>query len=477
MSYALIDTTDLTALGDAIRAKTSTTATMSVSAMADAVDGISVGSGSVDNSPVYIQPTLAYWNDGNKNYWVYNAFKDRLKFRIPLTNIYIVGEEGKEVVKNPPPMTVANHLSQTGMQGMPNLQNFWSNTLTNLYASSMGLAQGNQTPYEVDLSNITIQFDLCGKSNASDITSQNVSFQDMFLQSSVRRLPKFRVVNDENYTGSLPAFRWYQTFCDSLLLGIDNDTFDSKILAAPVSYGATSTRSKTVFYNAKFLRYIPDNFLASNIYTASTGQNPNSNNGTMPSWFTNCYWLKKIIGCPFEVGISGTPTTYNRFANTFDKLYSLHHLTFYKPNNQVGAMYATNQIIDLSTVGYWGYQVPTYNYAAWLAYFQPLYNNELIPIDESMINDNDIINKMLDDNSIAVRTQSDTTNIALATYNRQSAIETINSLPDTSTAGGGNTIKFKSGAGSAYGTLYDMDELTAAEIAVATAKGWTVSLV
>ena len=92
-----------------------------------------------------------------------------------------------------------------------------------------------------------------------------------------------------------------------------------------------------------------------------------------------------------------------------------------------------------------------------------------------MLNDSDIINKMLNDNSVALRTND--INPALATYNRQSAIETINSLPDTSTAGGGNTIKFKSGAGSAYGTLYDMSELTAEEIAVATAKGWTVSLV
>ena len=65
-------------------------------------------------------------------------------------------------------------------------------------------------------------------------------------------------------------------------------------------------------------------------------------------------------------------------------------------------------------------------------------------------------------------------------YNHDSAVETINSLPDTSaylaTAGGTNTIKFKGSSGSSTdgGAI---SNLTAEEIAVATAKGWTVSLV
>ena len=65
-------------------------------------------------------------------------------------------------------------------------------------------------------------------------------------------------------------------------------------------------------------------------------------------------------------------------------------------------------------------------------------------------------------------------------YNHDSAVETINSLPDTSeylsTAGGTNTIKFRkySGACTDGGGTND---LTPEEIAVATAKGWTVTLV
>ena len=73
-----------------------------------------------------------------------------------------------------------------------------------------------------------------------------------------------------------------------------------------------------------------------------------------------------------------------------------------------------------------------------------------------------------------------TTKTAYSRYNHDSAVRTINSLPDTSaylaTAGGTNTIRFNSIAGSATdgGAI---NTLTEEEIAVAVAKGWTVTLV
>ena len=69
-----------------------------------------------------------------------------------------------------------------------------------------------------------------------------------------------------------------------------------------------------------------------------------------------------------------------------------------------------------------------------------------------------------------------TTDPAYSRYNHDSAVRTINSLPDCSASGGTNTIKFNGAAGSATdgGAI---NTLTEEEIAVATAKGWTVSLV
>ena len=73
-----------------------------------------------------------------------------------------------------------------------------------------------------------------------------------------------------------------------------------------------------------------------------------------------------------------------------------------------------------------------------------------------------------------------TSRMAYSRYNRDSAVATINTLPDTSAflaqKGGTNTIKFQGGAGSKTdgGAINTMTE---EEIAVATAKGWTVSFV
>lgn len=71
-----------------------------------------------------------------------------------------------------------------------------------------------------------------------------------------------------------------------------------------------------------------------------------------------------------------------------------------------------------------------------------------------------------------------TTQREYSRYNHDSAVRTINSLPDTSeyleTAGGSNTICFKGDAGS----LTDggaINTLTEEEIAVAAAKGWTIT--
>jgi hypothetical protein len=67
------------------------------------------------------------------------------------------------------------------------------------------------------------------------------------------------------------------------------------------------------------------------------------------------------------------------------------------------------------------------------------------------------------------------TGVDYSRYNHDSAVATINSLPDTITGGGGsNTIKFDAICGEAYGKA--IHNLTEEEIAVATAKGWTVSL-
>lgn len=75
-----------------------------------------------------------------------------------------------------------------------------------------------------------------------------------------------------------------------------------------------------------------------------------------------------------------------------------------------------------------------------------------------------------------------TQDIRYSNYDKYSAIDTINSLPDTSayldslTDGVANTIVFKGEAGSGKSVNHTIAALTDEQIAVAAAKGWTVSL-
>ena len=121
-----------------------------------------------------------------------------------------------------------------------------------------------------------------------------------------------------------------------------------------------------------------------------------------------------------------------------------------------------NQNINLSsTVGYASDNAPMLNY------------NSGITADKEVVDDATYQ---------ALKNDADwfSTNIAYSRYNHDSAVATINTLPDTSaylaSGGGTNTIKFKGESGSTTdgGAI---NTLTEAEIAVATAKGWTVSLV
>ena len=69
-----------------------------------------------------------------------------------------------------------------------------------------------------------------------------------------------------------------------------------------------------------------------------------------------------------------------------------------------------------------------------------------------------------------------TTDPNFSRYNHDSAVETINSLPDVSSSSAtNNVIKFEGISGDGYGKA--INTLTEEEIAVATAKGWTVTLV
>lgn len=210
-----------------------------------------------------------------------------------------------------------------------------------------------------------------------------------------------------------------------------------------------------MFSSCYSLRNI-DESLLNNLYNKVT----DSSYSFYQSAFNYCYVLDELKG------IHPTPATItsNFFTNgTFAHCSRLKNMTF--ETQADGTPYTVKwkaQTIDLSK--YIGYASSSNNITG--------YNSGITAAKQ-----------VTDDATYqALKNDPDwfTIDIAYSRYNHDSAVATINSLPDTSaylaTAGGTNTIKFKGASGSATdgGAI---NTLTEEEIAVATAKGWTVTLV
>ena len=175
--------------------------------------------------------------------------------------------------------------------------------------------------------------------------------------------------------------------------------------------------------------------------------------------FENCCQLNKIVG----LIMPNTEFVSNKFTDMFKNCVMMSKLTFSGSGNYQWK----SQTIDFTTCGY----DTTTNHT----YSTTMGGKEFTFDSAKQVTDASTYNQLKD--------TADwwTADVAYSKYDRQSAIATIKSLPDTknylSSNGGTNTIKFKKNAGSAKGDNYNMSKLSASEIAVATAKGWTVSLV
>ena len=169
--------------------------------------------------------------------------------------------------------------------------------------------------------------------------------------------------------------------------------------------------------------------------------------------FENCYSLDEVIGMPIS---SNSNSDYNNIVNN---CYRLKRFTFGTTSEDLSIHY--NSVLDFS------------NYVGWA---NSSNKTNIIKFNSGITADKEVTDaasyELLKNNPDWF-----TTNVAYSRYNKISATETINSLPN---GGGGtaekSTIKFKGEAGS----LTDggaINTLTEEEIAVAVAKQWTVAFV
>lgn len=215
-----------------------------------------------------------------------------------------------------------------------------------------------------------------------------------------------------------------------------------------------------MFQNCYSLRSIPENFLKKLYGIQSSQYSLVSYNG-----FSTCVALEEIRG--LRLTNYGASVTGNAFMYTFDNCWRLKDIIFDMDGTVPYTCNWRNQTIDLTNmVGFM--TLATTDYAGAAANTVLCTYNSGISPDKAVYDDATYQALKNDPDWFAMKPE-------YSRYNHDSAVNTINSLPDVSAFGAGsNTIKFTGNAGSATdgGAI---NTLTAEEIAVATAKGWTVT--
>jgi hypothetical protein len=238
---------------------------------------------------------------------------------------------------------------------------------------------------------------------------------------------------------------------------IPDDAFENAVFYQ----GGYWCGGQEIFYNCGALRSIPSSIFK--WISSSTSANWNTGSSFIYyRTFMYCYVLDEVQGLSVlpQVTLDG-----QCFGDTFNRCHRLKEFTF--QTQEDGSPITVNwsgQTIDLTKVGYVSnnsvYDIVN-NYTDFTEDTRGIYNSGSAKPHEQY-------------NTVKDHPDFWTTEVGYSRYNHDSAVNTINSLPDAST-GTNNIIKLNR-LGANY-TNNGIDKLTEAEIAVAAAKGWTVSLV
>lgn len=281
----------------------------------------------------------------------------------------------------------------------------------------------------------TIPFDINFKNTGGNILSY------AFHYSKLREIPKItgKVLDIEDV---FYACQMLREISAESVEGIDWSDLESQTSTSKGKRGST-------FANCYSLRKFPMSFLAhGNPYVSYS-------NSIYYYLFNGCYALDEAVGVP--VIHRNATWTSNAFNKTVENCGRLKRFTF--ETNEDGTPIKVDgwskQTIDLSKTGW-------ITYDSWVTSYN------------SGIKSGFLVNS--DSTYASLKTTEDwfTAKADYSRYNKDSAVETINTLPDLSGGKGSNTIKFK-GAAGAKTDEGAINTMTEAEIAVATAKGWTVT--
>ena len=419
MSKYLIENTTLTAIADAVREKSGTTDLIKVSELPTAIASITAGA-ELEELNVFSNGTYTATDGKGFSPVVVNVPQDgaptaeELTFSGNVSNIFANGNWNWFIEKYGNQIVFENVLSTQNM--------FVSNSTIE------------------DLSLFTIPL------------ATNANLQSMFSGClKLTSLPKVSGVIDRYLANLFSSCR-----C------LSSDEVNNFLTSLTIYTVSSSTSYSGIFSSCYSVRDLTESLewlhTQLNTYTGSS-----TSFVSYSSWFSSCYALDTIENMP--VLYSGTaPRTSNSFGSTFQYCRRVKDIIFKDDNGVPYEVQWKSQTIDLSypmQIGWGSLKYDFLNY------------NSGITADKEVIDDATYQ---------ALKDDPDwfTNNSNYSRYNHDSAVNTINSLPDTSaylaTAGGTNTIKFTGTQGSSTdgGAI---NTLTEEEIAVAAAKGWTVTFV
>jgi hypothetical protein len=297
-----------------------------------------------------------------------------------------------------------------------------------------------------------------------------VPLDKMFYESNMIREIPF-VINSASHIPSYTRQSMSQMFMNC-----------SQLKQLPAIKTWKPVRIDKLCYGCKSIVEVPDSFLNSidwSAYESQTSQSAAASNGMFafcvslrkypiemihfPSVAASagyhayynmcieCYSLDEIVNIPVDPNTHKT----NLFANSFNYISRAKDFTFAPIE---GSVNWSNQTIDLSIgVGYMNNS--SFNNATGYVWPNPIYDKVIT---------GETYQELKDDPDACTLIQE------YSRYDHRSAVNTINSLP--ATTGTGCVIKF-SGNNGLYTVNGAISSLTDAEIAVAAAKGWTVSIV
>lgn len=326
-------------------------------------------------------------------------------------------------------------------------------------SSALAAAFMELYPDKIRTENLTTTQYLCRNSKAKRIpfslnwADNSTAYNTNYMFANAYELEELPAMN--NYTPKNSSY-----LCQNArMLREIPEGFTSNWNFSQMNVKSNTTNAGYVFSGCYSLRRVDSNF-TKHWYNGGTSSYACACN----SLFYECYNLDEVVGLGVMPDLTITTNLLNAVVYG---VYCIRRFTFAtQDNGDPISVNWSNQTLNFADN--FGYRYAN-DEGAWMFYNSGRTTNDRIYDATSYAKNKNNPNAYVYGNVLD-------NCVGYCFYNKVAAEETIRSLPDASSSGGVNTIKLKgeSGKYTDGGAIKDMSEEV---IAMATAKGWTVTLV